>query len=126
MAGSEEVFSALAIVCAAPNISAAVFRRDAASMAIGEAQKYRCSGDWAFYLCLAMQGRISYCHEALAFHRRHSDSVVARDQTEKGETLTAEIKIVHDFARNNFDLPAETLAKMDNFEMHVINGQCQF
>ncbi len=126
VAGSEEVFSALAIVCAAPNISAALFRRDAASMAIGEAQKYRCSGDWAFYLCLAMQGRISYCHEALAFHRRHSDSVVAKDQTEKGETLTAEIKIVHDFARNNFDLPAETLAKMDNFEMHVINGQCQF
>lgn len=125
VAGREEVISALAIVCAVPNISAVVFRRGAANKAIEEAQKYSCSGDWAFYLCLAMQGRISYCHEAIAFHRRHSDSVVAKDQNKKGETLTAEIKIVHDFARNNFDLPAETLAKMDNFEKNVIKGQCQ-
>ncbi len=47
----------------APNISAAVFRRDAASMAIGEAQNTDAPGIGLFYLCLAMQGRISYCHE---------------------------------------------------------------
>ena len=58
-----------------PNASAVVVQRSAALSAIGAAASFRLAGDWAFYVAAIHGGRIVYCHEAINYHRRHTETV---------------------------------------------------
>lgn len=78
-AGHEEIAAALAVKNTIPNVSAAVFRRDAAlpvmREAIDEMAALRNAGDWCFYIRLLQTGRIAFRAEALNLHRRHAAGV---------------------------------------------------
>lgn len=77
--GAEEAACALAVKNTVPNVSAALFRRDAL-LAVLEAHEedivsYRVAGDWVVYLRLLTRGRIHFHPEPLNRHRRHAASV---------------------------------------------------
>lgn len=119
--GVEEVNAALSIVNTIPNVSAAIFRKPADMQAILEAQKFRCAGDWMFYLKLAESGQIAYVHEAHAKHRRHMRSVIAQEQNRKAVILAGEIKTIHDYAKQKYQLSNDVLQKMTVFEASLNN-----
>jgi len=115
VSGREEIREALAVANCLPNVSAVVFRKPAAEL-LGDCQAFRCSGDWLFYLLVADRGDIAYVHGDLAFHRRHDQSVVARDQQEKRRVLREEMKRIHLFAEQTFGpLPETTRERMRRF-----------
>ncbi len=77
--GAEEVERALAVKNTIPNVSAALFRRDALldvlERHIDELAGYRVAGDWVAYLHLLRHGRIHYVPTVLNRHRYHGGSV---------------------------------------------------
>lgn len=77
--GAEEVEAGLAVKNTIPNVSAALFRRDALlevlETHIGELAEYRIAGDWLAYLYLLRKGRIHYVPDVLNRHRYHGGSV---------------------------------------------------
>jgi O-antigen biosynthesis protein len=79
--GSEEVGEALSIKNTIPNVSAALFRREALVKALAQLGErlftYRVAGDWLIYLYVVREGRIHFNHLALNSHRRHAKSVTA-------------------------------------------------
>uniref|UniRef100_I2Q7R8 Lipopolysaccharide biosynthesis protein n=1 Tax=Desulfovibrio sp. U5L TaxID=596152 RepID=I2Q7R8_9BACT len=115
VAGEDEIREALAIANCIPNVSAAVFRIPPSEL-IEACQAYRCSGDWLFYLLLADRGKVAYVHGNLAFHRRHDNSVVAKDHQAKGLLLREEMRQLHQLAEERFGpLPEETVTRMRRF-----------
>lgn len=79
VSGAEEVERALAVKNTVPNVSAALFRRDALldvlERHIDELAGYRVAGDWVAYLHLLRHGRIHYVPDVLNRHRYHGGSV---------------------------------------------------
>jgi glycosyltransferase involved in cell wall biosynthesis len=73
----KEVKLALGRANTIPNASAVVVLQASARRAISIAQNFKVAGDWAFYLAAAAGGQISYCHDAINYHRRHEKSVTA-------------------------------------------------
>jgi glycosyltransferase involved in cell wall biosynthesis len=85
--GMQEVATALAVKNTVPNVSAAVFRREALHSVIEqhleEMTGYRNAADWLCYVrLLARGGAIRFTARALNNHRRHANSVTiaAADQ----------------------------------------------
>lgn len=76
--GTEEVERALAVKNTIPNVSAAVFRREALLDVLEaheeEIVSCRVAGDWRVYLHLLRRGRIHFEPRALNRHRRHAGS----------------------------------------------------
>jgi len=77
--GIDEIRECLAIKNTIPNVSAALFRRDALLNALHREFDTICSfqiaGDWMTYLAVLEQGDIAFVPESLNLHRRHSSSV---------------------------------------------------
>ena len=77
--GIEEVDAGLAVKNTIPNVSAALFRRDALLAVlerhIDELAGYRIAGDWVVYLRLLRLGRIHFVPATLNRHRFHPASV---------------------------------------------------
>ncbi len=77
--GHEEIAAALAVKNTIPNVSAALFRRDALAPVIREALPellgYRNAADWVLYMRLLLHGRLAFRAAALNQHRRHAGSV---------------------------------------------------
>jgi len=77
--GKEEVLAGLAVKNTIPNVSAAVFRREALLAVlrdgIEEIAGFRIAGDWLTYLRLLEHGRVAYSPIALNRHRRHAAGV---------------------------------------------------
>jgi glycosyltransferase involved in cell wall biosynthesis/tetratricopeptide (TPR) repeat protein len=73
-----------------PNASAVLFRRKCVKKADLETmQQYRFSGDWWFWLSLALEGDVAYCATPLNYHRRHARSVMG-EILRAGESLLPE------------------------------------
>ncbi len=79
--GADEVDQALAIKNTIPNVSAALFRREALLEVLraheDEICGYRIAGDWVTYVRLLERGGLHYEPAALNRHRRHSGSVTS-------------------------------------------------
>ncbi len=77
--GSDEIRKYLAVKNTIPNVSAALFRRDALWDALGREldtmTSFRIAGDWVAYLAVLEQGEIAFVPESLNLHRRHPDSI---------------------------------------------------
>jgi glycosyltransferase involved in cell wall biosynthesis len=77
--GPEEIAEALAVKNTIPNVSAALFRREALARVLhadAEAMAtYRNCADWLCYLKLLQQGSLSFSARPLNNHRRHRGSV---------------------------------------------------
>jgi glycosyltransferase involved in cell wall biosynthesis/phage host-nuclease inhibitor protein Gam len=77
--GAEEVARGLFLKNTVPNVSGAVFRREALAAVLDahldEIASYRNAGDWLVYLRLMEKGRMAFSPKALNLHRRHTGSV---------------------------------------------------
>lgn len=115
ISGLREIREVLAIANCLPNVSAVVFRKPDSAL-FEDCLAYRCSGDWFFYLRLAALGRVAYVHGDLAFHRRHDQSVIGKDQQAKRHILRQEMEQIHHLAQNLFGpLSKEILDRMQTF-----------
>ncbi|MBC9227312.1 glycosyltransferase [Aeromicrobium sp. 636] len=77
--GTDEIRSALYLKNTVPNVSTAVFRREAWLETLckhgDEIVGHRNAGDWVAYLRLLERGRIAFVPESLNLHRRHDQGV---------------------------------------------------
>ncbi|MFN7610919.1 MAG: glycosyltransferase, partial [bacterium] len=74
--GRELVDDCLLVENVVPNASAVLFRRHAVRFDLEAIRNYRFSGDWWFWLSMALQGRVAYRADPLNYHRRHAHSVM--------------------------------------------------
>jgi glycosyltransferase involved in cell wall biosynthesis len=77
--GRDALASTLAVKNTIPNVSAAVFRRQAFLQAVERCRSdlglLRVAGDWLVYSELLRQGKLAFCAEVLNRHRRHQAGV---------------------------------------------------
>lgn len=118
--GVDEVSQGLAIKNVAPNVSAAVFRKDALLAVLREHMEeisgFRVAGDWIAYLHLLRHGKVAYVPGSHNAHRRHSRSVTLdADKV----THLGEIRAAQALARDLFDLPAAVQSAQDAYAAAV-------
>ena len=120
--GRDEIASALFIKNTIPNVSGAVFRRDALLAAMTENRdeilSYRNAGDWVTYLRVLEKGSLAFSPRALNTHRRHQGSVtignfnlrqlqeivrVQRDTIRRGNLGTEATKRADDYAQRLYE-----------------------
>ncbi len=118
--GAEEVGQGMAIKNVCPNVSAAVFRKDALLAVlrehIEEICSFRVAGDWIAYLHLLQRGKVAYVPEAGNSHRRHSSSVTL--DFDKARHLD-EIRRAQARARELFDLSTAVRGSQDAYAASV-------
>lgn len=79
--GDREIAECLTVGNSIPNVSAVVFRRQAALQAFSADERrgdFPTSADWLFYIELLKTGDVAFESRALNSHRRHSASVIGR------------------------------------------------
>lgn len=119
--GQQEITEALGVVNTIPNVSATLFRKPADSSIIDTSLEMRCSGDWMFYLRLAMTGRVAYVHTANASHRRHNKSIVAQDK--ENSILIEELLQIYAFVLQHFDVSSQQRSKMTAFQDSLLGDR---
>lgn len=84
--GMAELNDGFSIKNSIPNVSGALFRRDALAAVLGahmdEIRSYRVAGDWCAYAHLAQHGKVAFDPRPLNYHRRHEASVTISRFTE--------------------------------------------
>ncbi len=85
--GPTEIATALAVKNTIPNVSAAIFRREALRSAVEAIQDFRYCGDWRAYVECLRQGKIAFFPQPLNRHRQDPGSV-----TQKGERATLAVR----------------------------------
>jgi glycosyltransferase involved in cell wall biosynthesis len=104
VSGLDEVAQALAVKNTIPNVSAALFRREALLAVLREHEDeicgYRIAGDWVAYLHLLVRGGIHYQPASLNRHRRHQNSVTSASDLKLhyDEVVRAQGVAAHAFA----------------------------
>lgn len=77
--GIAELNDGFAVKNTIPNVSGALFRRDAIEEVfeahLPEINSYRVAGDWCAYVHMAALGKVAFDPRPLNFHRRHTESV---------------------------------------------------
>jgi glycosyltransferase involved in cell wall biosynthesis len=89
MPGRKLVKDCMLIENVVPNASAVLFRKSATSFDFAPIKSFRFSGDWWFWLSMAMQGDVVYRADPLNYHRRHHRSVMG-EVLRAGESLLPE------------------------------------
>ncbi|KRD77388.1 glycosyltransferase [Lysobacter sp. Root983] len=118
--GAEEAIAGLAIKNTVPNVSAAVFRREALLRVLSEHEdeivSYRVAGDWIVYLRLLALGRIHFEPRALNRHRRHTSSVTAALDLQRHYD---EVVAAQALAARLYPLKEETSVAASNYAAHL-------
>lgn len=116
VSGAEEVERALAVKNTVPNVSAALFRRDALQHVleynIDELAGYRVAGDWVVYLRLLKLGYIHYVPDVLNRHRYHAKSVTGTTDLERHYR---EVAAVQALARRLYRVGDATVALAEDY-----------
>ena len=107
--GREQAASTLAVMNTIPNVSAALFRRDALADALAasaaELETFRLAGDWLVYLEVLSRGSFAFARQALNDHRVHEGSVTTSALTPLDRVL--EVGRMQKIARDRMSPPAE-------------------
>ena len=118
--GAEEIRDGMAVKNTIPNVSGALFRRDALVSAIEEAGDRLFSllvaGDWYIYLNLLKNGRVRYSSRPLNNHRRHEESVTKSSAKAKHYEEVADMQAL---ARSLVQVPPATNLASENWLEHV-------
>ncbi|WP_410515269.1 glycosyltransferase [Paenibacillus sp. BR2-3] len=114
--GREEVVQGLAIKNTIPNASAVLFRASVFEGIEEHLSRYKIGGDWLAYLYALKTGKISYISETLNYHRRHSSSIVSKN--EQKIELFQEMIAIKQFILDHFEIPNSIL---ERFLEHVPN-----
>ncbi len=118
--GKQEIEEILAIRCTIPNVSAVVFKNTPELKKIlKEALEFRQAGDWYLYAKLLVGGKIAYNARALNDFRVHKGSVTGGSH--KTNVHFEEVKNMHEYFQQNYDLPERTRKYMADEELRIKN-----
>lgn len=103
--GKKEIEEIMAIRCTIPNVSAAVFKNTPElHKYLKLAEKFEQVGDWYLYAKLLENGKIFYNKKSLNLFRVHSGSA-----TKRGKEHVEEVKMMHEYFKDNYDLDRNVL-----------------
>lgn len=105
--GKDEVVQGLGIKNTIPNASAVLMRASALDGIEQELGNYRIGGDWFGYLFVLKQGKISFTPDILNYHRRHSQSIISRN--EQRIDLYSELLNIKQYIIDTYELPVSML-----------------
>lgn len=118
--GIEEIRECLAIKNTIPNVSAALFRREALLEALRREFdticSFRIAGDWVTYLAVLEQGDVAFVPESLNLHRRHTSSVTLRGDT---NSHMREILQVQRLVADRYDVADGVAEKVKRYDDHL-------
>jgi len=118
--GIDEIRECLAIKNTIPNVSAALFRRDALLNALHREFdticSFRIAGDWVTYIAVLAQGDIAFVPESLNLHRRHRSSVTLGSDN---RPHMLEILRVQRMVAERYGLQDATAAKVARYDEHL-------
>jgi len=88
------------------NASSMIFRKFDISKIKEDLLKMKLAGDWYFEINTILDGKIAYSSKRLNYHRRHNESVFGNNENkkEKYKLLFNELKFIHDFILEKFNL----------------------
>lgn len=95
------------------NVSSCIIKKGMYDDMFKEAILYKHSGDWIFYLNVIKNKKISFVNKSLNYYRQHNKSITGT--MEKSNRL-AEIKSIHRYFLNKFNLSENEASKMVEYE----------
>lgn len=60
------------------NASSALFKKDVALNINGDYTTFKASGDWLFWICICIKGRVSMVNEGLNYFRKHTINITEK------------------------------------------------
>lgn len=112
--GKEEIRTTLSIKNTIFNVSSCLIKKGNYDEIFTNAKGYRLAGDWYFYYRLLELGDIAYFATPLNYYRIHNKRVTSNTKTEKEYE---EIRTIHKYAKDNYDLTDDVKEKMSKFEL---------
>ena len=107
-----ELNHGLAIKNTIPNVSAVLFRKLSISEDIeSRLRKHTCGGDWMLYLHVLKDGAIAHSQKTLNYHRRHAQSVVAKNMQSASNTIP-DYLLIHEYVLMNYLIERDVMQKM--------------
>ncbi len=107
--GKAEVAEIMAIRCTIPNVSAVVFKNTPKlKKTLKEALKFAQVGDWYLYAKLLEDGKIFYNRKSMNLFRVHKESA-----TKRGKEHVDEVKKMHKYFKDNYELSDSVLKWME-------------
>lgn len=116
--GLQEINFGLGIKNSIPNASAVLIRKSCVSEAVfNETFQFKFSGDWYFYTQILKGKNIAFCSEKLNFHRKHSQTVSSKFNTDKSaiQLLLKEASLIHENILENYSINVEYLKKWEYY-----------
>lgn len=114
--GRAEIEESLSVLNSIPNVSAALFRKsvllDVMSRYSAEIETFRVAADHALYVRLLAEGNIAYHRKNLNIHRKHPNSVTAKNQN---KLMFDEIASVQNWVLQRYELSGYTMGKLNEY-----------
>ena len=108
--GIQEMVNGLCIKNTIYDISSVVFRRTALIGIEKEISKFKVFYDWMLYAYVLQSGKISYCSDALNFHMRHTDSIIAKNR--QSSEFYDDLFLVKSYIIDHYTLPKPIMLEM--------------
>jgi glycosyltransferase involved in cell wall biosynthesis len=110
-----ELNHGLAIKNTIPNVSAVLFRKLSITEELeNRLRQHTCGGDWMLYLHVLKDGTIGHSGRTLNYHRRHAQSVVAKNLKSARDTIH-DYYLVHKYVLINYDINLNAFEKMVDY-----------
>ncbi len=108
--GLQEMINGLCIKNTIYDISSAVFRKTALIGVEKNILKFKVFYDWMLYAYVLQSGKISYCSDAMNFHMRHTDSIIAKNR--QSSAFYDDLFLVKNFIIDHYTLPKPVMLEM--------------
>lgn len=104
-----------------PNASSAIIRKSATMGIEEELVNYKAIGDWFAYIYIVSQGKVGYCSKVLNGHRRHGESIIAKQ--EKSVQFIKEVIRIKKYLIENYEYNDLALSKI---MLALLNEYCSY
>jgi len=111
--GALEINDGLAIKNTIPNASAVVMRKNALAGIEDTLRQFKICGDWFTYVYVLRKGKVSFYHQSLNYHRRHTQSIISK--SEKTELFYKEILSIQEFILKNYIIRTPVWEQMKKY-----------
>lgn len=115
--GKNEVENYMSIACTIINVSSVIWKKQNYEKLFLEATNFKIAGDWYIYTNVINNGKLLYISNPLNYYRKHNNSVSSNIEKE-----IEEIRKIHQYINNNFDINDEIKKKQDEYlNRRVVN-----
>ena len=112
--GVQEINFGLGVKNSIPNASAVLIRKSCVTEEIfQDTFKFKFSGDWFFYSQIIKWRSTAFLCEKLNFHRKHSQTITSKFNSDKINLLFKEAELIHDNIIENFSIHKSFLQKWE-------------